>query len=79
MFNGLQCSMATMALLSNAETRSICSENPRGEKAGGARDLPPLDENGNRTGCARELGQGWKVHPWDTLQQRRAERKETEA
>ena len=67
MFNGLQCSMATMSLLSHAETRSICSENPTGERAGGARDCPPVDENGNPTGCARELGQGWKVHPCDSV------------
>jgi hypothetical protein len=59
--------MATMALLSNAESRSICSENPTGERAGGARDCPPVDENGNPTGCARELGQGWKVHPCDSV------------
>ena len=67
MFNGLQCNMSTMALLSNAESRSICSENPTGKKAGGARDCPPVDENGNPTGCARELGQGWKVHPCDSV------------
>jgi hypothetical protein len=53
MFNGLQCNMATMALLSNAESRSICSENPTGAKSGGARELPPVDENGNPAGVAR--------------------------
>jgi hypothetical protein len=59
--------MNTMALLSNAESRSICSENPTGAKAGGARDLPPVDEEGNPSGVARELGQGWKVHPCDSV------------
>jgi hypothetical protein len=56
-----------MALLSNAESRSICSENPTGAKSGGARELPPVDENGNPAGVAREVGQGWKVHPSDSI------------
>ncbi len=67
MFNGLQCNMATMALLSNAESRSICSENRTGARAGGARDCPPVDDNGTMIGAARELGQGWKVHPCDSI------------
>jgi hypothetical protein len=67
MFNGLQCNMNTLALLSNAESRSICSENRSGARAGGARDCPPVDENGAITGAARELGQGWKVHPCDSV------------
>jgi hypothetical protein len=67
MFNGLQCNMNTLALLSNAESRSICSENRTGAKSGGARDCPPVDEKGNPTGVARELGQGWKVHPCDSV------------
>ena len=67
-FDGLQCSMATMALMSNAESRSICSENRNGARAGGAREDVPLDEDGNPRGPARELGKGWKVHPCDRLQ-----------
>ena len=67
MFNGLQCDMGTMALLSNSKTRSICSENRTGAKSGGARDLPPTDAEGNPTGVARDLGQGWKVHPCDSV------------
>ncbi len=67
-FNGLYCSMDTMALLSDAETRSICAENRDGSKAGGAREFPPVGEDGRPTGAARELGQGWKVHPCDTIE-----------
>ncbi len=62
-FNGLQCDMSTMSLLSDAKTRSICAENPTGEKSGGGREIPGLDENGKPLGSARELGQGWKVKP----------------
>ena len=68
MFDGLQCDMGSMALLSNARTRSICGENRTGEKAGGAREFPPKDEDGNFAGVARDLGQGWKVHPSDRIQ-----------
>jgi hypothetical protein len=67
MFNGLHCSLDTLSLLSNAESRSICAENRTGAKAGGARDCPRLDEDGKPTGAARELGQGWKVHPNDPI------------
>ncbi len=63
MFNGLQCDMSTIFLLSDAQSRSICAENPTGEKSGGGRAVPKIDENGNPTGPAKELGQGWKVRP----------------
>ncbi|MCH2175446.1 MAG: DUF2961 domain-containing protein [Lentisphaeria bacterium] len=66
-FNGLHCSMQTMSLLSKAQSRSICSENKTGAKAGGAHAEVPVDENGNPTGAARELGQGWKVKPCETI------------
>lgn len=66
-FDGLACNLSTLALLSNAQTRSICSENRTGAKSGGARDLPKLDEAGKPTGPARDLGQGWKVHPSDSI------------
>ncbi len=62
-FNGLHCSPETMHLLSNAESRSISSENKTGAKSGGGRAQVPVDENGVKTGCARELGEGWKVKP----------------
>ena len=66
-FNGLQCDLASLSLLSNARTRSICGENRTGAKAGGARDFPPIGPDGRPTGSARDLGQGWKVHPCDTI------------
>ena len=65
MFNGLQCDMGTMALLSDSKSRWISAENGTGAKSGGARDLPPTDADGNPTGASRDLGQGWKVHPSD--------------
>ena len=42
-FDGLQCDMGSMALLSNARPRSICGENRTGEKAGGEREVPPTN------------------------------------
>lgn len=66
-FNGLCCSMQTLSLLSSAQTRSISSENKTGARAGGARALNETDENGNPTGPARELGQGWKVKPCEEI------------
>lgn len=66
-FDGLMCDLSSMALMSDAKTRSICGENRTGEKAGGARAMPPVDENGKPVGAARELGQGWKVHPCDKV------------
>ena len=49
--------LANIALLRDAETRSISAENPTGEKSGGAK----ADPNGQ--GAARMLGKGWKVRP----------------
>jgi len=67
-FDGLQCGVQTMALLSNAESRSICGENKTGERAGGARARPPVDEEGSPIDAGRELGQGWKIHPCDKVE-----------
>lgn len=47
--------------LSEAESRSICAENPTGEKGGGAK--AKIGE-GSASGPARELGEGWKVNPF---------------
>lgn len=66
-FNGLHCSLDTMHLLSDAESRSISSENKTGNKSGGGRSSIPLDEQGNRIGPARELGPGWKVSPSEQI------------
>ena len=46
-FNGLTCNASNICLLSNAQSRSICSENRTGAKSGGARDDVPVDENKN--------------------------------
>lgn len=58
MFSGLNNSMATLHLLSDAKTRSICAENFTGEKGKGG-----MAEDGTGAPCARELGRGWKVSP----------------
>ena len=52
----------SLALLSDAETRSISAENPTGEKGGGAKAVP-------REGSAvSRLGAGWKARPCITLE-----------
>lgn len=60
MFNGLDCNMDTLYLLSNAQTRAINAENPDGEK-GGACKAPPSD-------TSAALGMGWKCRPAITIQ-----------
>ena len=68
MYDGLMCNMSSLARLSNAKTRSICGENRSGSKSGGGRDFPPVGEDGKPTGAAKDLGQGWKVHPCDKIE-----------
>ena len=68
MHNGLQNNLSSIASLSDAESRSISSENPTGSRAGGGREFPKKDENGEFTGPARELGQGWKTHAHDIIE-----------
>lgn len=51
--------LGPIALLSNARTRSISAENPRGEKGGGAR----ATTEGISWPAARDLGRGWKCDP----------------
>lgn len=54
----------TLSLLSDAESRSISSENPDGRIAGGARSsLPDMGDPAWARLPARELGKGWKVRP----------------
>ena len=68
MFDGLHCHLGNIALLSQARTRSISSENRSGAKGAGGMEAPPLDPQTRQpTGCARELGRGWKVHPCDAI------------
>ncbi len=56
-FNGLGTHLGNLWRLSNAQTRSISAENPRGEKGGGGR----ADISNNP--ASRELGVGWKCRP----------------
>lgn len=69
MFDGLHCHLGNLSLLSNAKTRSICSENRSGGKSAGGLETPPPDPGRGQPGrsCARELGRGWKVHPCDPI------------
>jgi hypothetical protein len=66
-FDGLHCGMNNIHVLSDAITRSISSENKDGTKGGGARAEVPVDTEGQPTGCARDLGRGWKVRPWELI------------
>ena len=53
--------LSDLALLHDAESRSISAENPDGAKGGGARAAVGQDRH--CTPHASELGQGWKVRP----------------
>jgi hypothetical protein len=57
-FNGLGMTLGNLALLSNAETRSISAENFDGAKGRGG-----MATEGAGAQAARDLGQGWKVSP----------------
>jgi hypothetical protein len=50
--------MRSLALLSDAQTRSISPENFTGEKNKGG-----MATKGHSENCARDLGQGWKISP----------------
>ena len=70
-FNGLDMSMGNLYKLSNAETRSISPENFTGEKGKGGMATPDPQaprNTANATVPARDLGQGWKVNPFVTIQ-----------
>jgi len=58
MFDGLGMSLGNLPRLSNAMTRSISAENPKGEKGKGG-----MATEGLGAQAARDLGQGWKVRP----------------
>ena len=63
-FNGLNTNMGNLYRISNAETRSICAENPTGGKGmGGMCEL----KDGVSGANARDLGRGWKVNPYVIL------------
>jgi hypothetical protein len=83
LIHSLNLGLGSLALLSDAETRSISAENPTGEKGGGAR-VPVPDEKamaamaksigaalppGFKGHPSSMLGTGWKVQPCITLLQ----------
>ncbi len=58
MFNGLGMNLGNLSWLSSAVSRSISPENFSGAKGQAA-----MATEGTGAGCARELGQGWKISP----------------
>ncbi len=59
MFSGLEMNLGNLSRLSNAKSRSLSPENFNGEKGKGGMSI-----DGPAAGCARDLGQGWKVSPF---------------
>ncbi len=57
-FDGLGMNMGNLCRLSAAKTRSISPENFTGEKGAAG-----MATEGTGAGCARDLGQGWKISP----------------
>ncbi|MAX27535.1 MAG: hypothetical protein CMJ19_23815 [Phycisphaeraceae bacterium] len=58
--------MQHLEKVTKAQTRSICAENPTGEKGKAAMLEPTQDAEGNwldSSRCARDLGRGWKIRP----------------
>lgn len=70
-FNGLDMNMANLSKLSDAKTRSISPENFTGEKGKGGMADPVKDAGkrnvANAAVAAKELGIGWKVNPFITI------------
>lgn len=62
LLNNRQFGLGGLPVLGDFETRSISAENPNGERAGGAKEVPDTKQ-----GPARELGKPWKVRPCITL------------
>lgn len=60
-FQGLNSGLGSLCRLSNAKSRSISAENPKGEKGRGGMALPTNLSSG------REFGQGWKISPCVTV------------
>ncbi|NUQ00076.1 MAG: DUF2961 domain-containing protein [Armatimonadetes bacterium] len=57
-FDGLAVNLGDLYRLSDARSRSISAENVTGEKGRGG-----MATEGTGAGCARDLGQGWKISP----------------
>src|SRR4051812_33374682 len=60
---GLGQGLASLPMLSTARTRSVCAENPTGEKGKGGMAVPdPTEKEYPASGrAADDLGRGWKV------------------
>jgi hypothetical protein len=57
--------LASLPLLTGAETRSVSPENPTGERAKGGMAVPnPSDPDLPFSNAAFDLGRGWKVRPF---------------
>lgn len=54
--------LGDLPLLGGARTRSVCPENPTGEKGKGGMAVPSADLP--FSAAASDLGQGWKVNPF---------------
>lgn len=59
MYHGLNMSFGNLSRLSDAKSRSISPENFTGEKGKGG-----MAVEGPAAGCAKGLGQGWKISPF---------------
>ncbi len=62
-FNGLGLHLGNLSRISKAKTRSISPENLTGEKGKAG-----MSTDGPAASCARDLGQGWKVSPFVSIQ-----------
>ncbi|MCE5325111.1 MAG: DUF2961 domain-containing protein [Planctomycetaceae bacterium] len=62
---GINTGLGGLHILQNAQTRSICAENPTGEKGKAAMAMPDVG-NPDVPHCASvaHLGQGWKIRPF---------------
>ncbi|MHB1154787.1 MAG: glycoside hydrolase family 172 protein [Eubacteriales bacterium] len=58
MYNGLGSNLSNLCLLTDAKTRSISPEN-----FDGAKGRAGMATEGTGSGCARDLGLGWKISP----------------
>ncbi len=58
--HSFQFGLGGVPFLADARTRSICAENPKGDKGAGAQEVP-------EGGAAEWLGKGWKVRPCITV------------
>lgn len=64
-FSGMGAGLGSLPFMTQAETRSVCPENPTGEKGKGGMAIPnPADPDLPFSKAASDLGQGWKVRPF---------------